>query len=66
MDDHKRNDQRADLAHWGQWTLDNGVINACNHELWVEPIEGAPTCPDVRRTEPEPSGCILEMPPGLT
>ena len=46
MDDHKRNDQRADLAHWGQWTLANGVINACNHELWVEPIEGAPTCPD--------------------
>jgi len=39
-------DDLAPRSHWGQWTLDNGVINTCDQELWVEPRPGAPTCED--------------------
>jgi hypothetical protein len=45
-DRHQPVDRRPARAHWGQYVIDNGPVNACNNEPWVEPDEGAPTCQD--------------------
>jgi hypothetical protein len=39
-------DRGAAVAHWGQHTIDDEVVNACDQQLWIEPAEGAPTCQD--------------------